>query len=362
MRDWLSALHEAMTAGQSCVLVGIVSVQGSTPRELGAKITVTAEHTSGTIGGGRFEYECIEHARAMLQHRAPHEIRRFSLGPSLGQCCGGVAEVAFDLVGSGAAWVDELVERQNAPVVLASAVDPAAGCGHDGRRWVVGECDAAGGSGDCRLDDRVVEAGRHMLAAEVGTMLMDFPDSFGNKVQVLLEYLNPHALDIVLFGAGHVGKALVSVLTGLPCHIDWIDSRPGVFPADLPANVNSIVTEFPEYRVDAARPGAYFLVMTHSHPLDQMLCERILSRNDFRYCGLIGSKSKRKKFEKRFLARGVPAQVVDRLTCPIGIEGISGKLPAEIAIAVAAQLVQLQESKDRMVQPSGPQRVAGLAT
>ena len=122
-----------------------------------------------------------------------------------------------------------------------------------------------------------------------------------------------------------------------------MDSRLNGFPDDIPSNVTCVTTGSPEYEVDEAPAGTYFLVMTHSHPLDQAICEKILNRDDFRYCGLIGSRSKRKKFEKRFRANGISAQVCRKLSCPIGITGISGKHPKEIAIAVTAELLQLKE-------------------
>ena len=88
--------------------------------------------------------------------------------------------------------------------------------------------------------------------------------------------------------------------------------------------------------------GAYFLVMTHSHPQDEALAERILAREDFAYFGLIGSASKRRQFERRLEARGTPRSRLAAMTCPIGIAGIAGKEPEVIAIAVAAELLQVR--------------------
>src|SRR5439155_783786 len=150
---------------------------------------------------------------------------------------------------------------------------------------------------------------------------------------------------IALFGAGHVGRALVHALAGLPCRITWIDSRDDQFPRDLPANVTVVCTDAPTAEVDAAAPGSYFLVMTHSHALDQELAEAILARNDFAYFGLIGSVSKRRAFEKRMKNRGVPPARFRHMTCPIGVPGISGKEPAAIAIAVAAEVLQARERR-----------------
>ena len=135
----------------------------------------------------------------------------------------------------------------------------------------------------------------------------------------------------MLFGAGHVGKALVRMLGELPCRITWVDSRAEQFPRDPPPNVTIECAETPQYAVDRAPARAAFLVMTHSHALDLTLCERILRRNDFAYFGLIGSATKRAKFTRRFKARGLSDDVIERMVCPIGIPELSGKHPGEIA-------------------------------
>ena len=358
MKNWLEFLLTTVDQGEPCVLINIVGARGSTPRELGAKMIVTENSTFATIGGGRFEYDCIQVARDMLQLRQAHRVQRYSLGPSLGQCCGGVAEVSFDLIVENSMWIYRLkAQQERGPVVLASVVDPE---GEGPQTWVVSEHDWYGTSDDAALDGQVIKTSRHLLAARDITQSAHFTGSFGREILVLLEPIYPHTLNIVLFGAGHIGQALVRLLTDLPCHISWVDSRHNVFPTDLPANIDPVVTQAPEHEVDSAPSAAYFLVMTHSHALDQVICERILSKDDFRYCGLIGSKSKRKKFEKRFLAHGVPAEVIEKLTCPIGIEGISGKHPAEIAIAVAAQLLKVHDQyHGQLKETFSPKLVAG---
>jgi xanthine dehydrogenase accessory factor len=145
---------------------------------------------------------------------------------------------------------------------------------------------------------------------------------------------------VVLFGAGHVGAALVQALAPLPCHVTWVDEREDLFPAVLPANVTVEITDTPDAVAADAPAHAYFLVMTHSHALDQSLAEAILQRPALHWFGLIGSKTKRMLFEHRLAARGVPALRIAQMTCPIGLPGIAGKEPAVIAASVAAQLLQ----------------------
>ncbi|MDN5844304.1 MAG: xanthine dehydrogenase accessory protein XdhC, partial [Alcaligenaceae bacterium] len=156
------------------------------------------------------------------------------------------------------------------------------------------------------------------------------------------ERLAPATQHIVLFGAGHVGQALVHILGTLPCHVVWVDEREGQFPDVVPANVQIEATDTPEALIDQAPPDSYFLIMTHDHALDQRLCEYLLRRDDVAYFGLIGSMTKRRKFEHRFQARGIPEERYRRIVCPIGEPGIMGKQPAVIAVSVAAQLLRMQ--------------------
>ncbi|WP_233828388.1 xanthine dehydrogenase accessory protein XdhC [Paraburkholderia sp. ZP32-5] len=152
----------------------------------------------------------------------------------------------------------------------------------------------------------------------------------------------PAPMHIVLFGAGHVGHALIELLGMLPCVVQWVDERDELFPDETPPNVQVEATDTPDAIVDAAPPGAWFLVMTHNHALDFSLAARIMRRRDFSYFGMIGSKTKRVKFERRLLERGVDLDRLAEMTCPIGVEGIVDKAPSAIAIAVCAQLLRLR--------------------
>lgn len=144
-----------------------------------------------------------------------------------------------------------------------------------------------------------------------------------------------------LFGAGHVGRALVQVLAGVPCEIVWIDERESEFPAaPLPPNVEPVCVEPVEAEVAHGRPGDFYLVLTHSHALDLALAEAILRRGDFGWFGLIGSATKRARFEHRLRERGIADAQLARMVCPIGVPGVAGKQPAVIAIAAAAQMLQ----------------------
>ncbi len=154
--------------------------------------------------------------------------------------------------------------------------------------------------------------------------------------------LPPPRFTLQLYGAGHVGRAIVKLLAGLPCRVQWIDEREDEFPRDLelPAHIERVCVEPVQAEVDVAPARACYLVLTHSHDLDLAIAEAVLKRNDFAFFGLIGSRTKRTRFIRRFEQRGLPPEAIARMTCPIGVPGIEGKEPEVIAVAVVAQLLQ----------------------
>ena len=327
MKDWLTAALRAPG-----VLVTVAIVEGSVPREPGARMLVTREGLAGTIGGGHLEHRAIELARAMLEEGGAQgeiaRIERFALGPSLGQCCGGIAHLAF-----------EAVDRDQVALL-------------GGRRnedtWRVVAL------GDASMGWALFDGAGHRLAgADVppfdrtrGTHV--FTDASGRRW--LADAVPAPRDHLMLFGAGHVGAAIVRALAELPCRVTWVDEREDMFPdaSELPANVMVEATDIPEALVAQAAPGTTFLVLTHSHALDLRLAFAILSRparaaNRSDWFGLIGSDTKRRQFEHRLRERGIDAARLAAMVCPIGLPGITGKAPAVIAIAVAAQLLTVWE-------------------
>lgn len=155
--------------------------------------------------------------------------------------------------------------------------------------------------------------------------------------------LPPPRFHLQLYGAGHVGRAIVRVLEAVPCRVDWIDERDSEFPAgELPPHIRRVCVEPVEAEVAVAAPGSAFLVLTHSHDLDLRITQAILARGDFGFFGLIGSATKRAKFERRLAERGVAPEVLARMVCPIGLPGLRGKEPGVIAVAAVAELLLFQ--------------------
>lgn len=354
MNKWIDDLSEQLADGNSCVLITIAGVRGSAPREVGAKMLVTDRETIGTIGGGQLEYRCTQIAcRALRDNKDGRNIRKFALGTNCGQCCGGVVEVMFEsFCAEEPAWLDELQKAHQGriPVVIAT--------GARDKYLITAE-------GDCKYPpDATV---RSVLLAETMRILQQRESAQRVNLNMnddsddfVLEPLVSSAMNIALFGAGHVGTATVSTLSSLDCNIRWIDSRRNFFPDQLPENVQKIESERPELEVAAMPTGSCYLVMTHSHPLDQAIVQQILARDDFIYCGLIGSMSKRRQFEKRLRKLGMPPARFDKLVCPIGVDGIHGKRPAEIAISVAAQLLQLSDAVSGSIGEEVPDNVRFL--
>lgn len=254
-------------AQEPAVWVTVASTQGSVPRDTGTWMAVFANDCIGTIGGGHVEYQAIAHARACLASEPVASQRRFALGPSLGQCCGGVMLLQFE------------------PVTAAS-------------------------------------------------------------LDLLHQRLRAARTPVALFGGGHVGQALVPVLARLPFALHWIDSRDGVFPDGLPAQVRTEHSDPVHSAVADLAPHSRVLIMSFSHAEDLDILAACLrrsrERDDLPYIGLIGSRTKWASFRHRLQRRGFTDAELARVTSPIGIAGVVGKEPDVIAIAVAAQLLQLR--------------------
>ena len=337
MNEWIEELSDLAAAGEPAVLVTVAGIRGSSPREMGAKMIVTRHETIGTIGGGQLEYQSSRVAVDMLDGNGADRLgdradvhsrlRSFPLGSAMGQCCGGVVEILFEPVLDGMPrWLSDLraLHGQNEAAMLATRISTTAP-----QKLVVSAA-------------RVFAADEADPLAQRAQLLLRCTAPTTREVQEFFEPVVAPNLNIAVFGAGHVGAALVATLSRLDCNIRWIDSRRNVF-RDLPANVRAIEAPQPALEVAALPSGSFYLVMTHSHALDFEICDRILRRNDAAYCGLIGSRSKRRRFEKRYRQQGMSQALLDKLTCPIGVDGISGKKPAEIAVAATAEVLRVHE-------------------
>jgi xanthine dehydrogenase accessory factor len=178
-----------------------------------------------------------------------------------------------------------------------------------------------------------------------GAVHLKFEPVSQADIALLRQRLQVELTPVALFGGGHVGRALVRVLGDLPFQVHWIDSRDEVFPADLPAHVHSEHSEPVHGAVKGVPPGSRVLIMSFSHAEDldvlAACLQRVRVQADLPFIGLIGSATKWATFRHRLEARGFDEGELARVTSPIGLPGIHGKSPAEIAVAVAAQLLLL---------------------
>lgn len=253
-------------AHERAVLVTVDSTQGSVPRDAGTWMAVFAHDTIATIGGGKLELDAIAHARELLRGASLPLQCTYRLGPTLGQCCGGVVTLRFE------------------PVNAAQAA---------------------------ALQQR-------LLADQV---------------------------PIALFGAGHVGLALINLLGTLSMAVHWIDSRDQIFPGAVPDGVHCEHSDPVHGAVATLTPGSRVVVMSFSHAEDLDIVAACLRRHrehvDLPYVGLIGSKTKWASFRQKLLLRGFSEAEIAHVTCPIGVPGIADKRPQAIAVAVAAQILQV---------------------
>ena len=359
MDDWLSAALRA-----PAVLVTVATAQGSVPREPGAKMLVMADGFAGTIGGGHLEHRALEMARAMLAQGGETRLERFALGPSLGQCCGGVAWLVFEPVSRDQMALLDARRHVDTIRVVGWTGSPSTRSEHGGDpersaapappERVDGAAVHPTGTPSWALLDGAGQplAGDAVPAFDRTAGTHVFTDAAGRS-WLVDPILAPRA-HLMLFGAGHVGAAIVRALAELPCRVTWVDEREDMFPDVVPANVAIEATDTPEALVQAAAPGTTFLVMTHSHALDLRLSIAILSRPGRDWFGLIGSSTKRRQFEHRLRERGIDAARIEAMVCPIGLPGIAGKAPAVIAASVAAQLLTVWEAFETGA-PSLPQ-------
>ncbi|MEH6388410.1 MAG: xanthine dehydrogenase accessory protein XdhC [Pseudomonas profundi] len=250
---WYQAVADCEARGEPYVLVTVLGVAGSVPREPASKMVITGEHSYDTIGGGHLEFQIMARAREQLAaHRYETQLQHFPLGASLGQCCGG-------------------------------------------------------------------------------------------SVSVLLEGQPGSEARLVVFGAGHVGRALMTILGQLPWQVVWVDSRADAFPeaATLPANVREHLTDDPVGDAKALCAGSHVLILTHNHQLDYDLCRALLDAGDATSIGLIGSQTKAERFRLRLEHRGHTAAQIASIRCPVGRSDVPGKRPMEVAVSICAELLSL---------------------
>lgn len=332
----------AQKGTQPFVRLVVVDTAGSAPRGPGAAMLVTHDTTSGTIGGGQLEFEAIAHARRLLKANEiePTEWLRslhvWPLGPALGQCCGGTVKLLFERYSRNEiAHISSLsIETEaddTAHTVLAHPIrsgEPLTICN------MTSETDPVSRSGPNFVAERL--SGARVAEA---ALLQSGDDNLGYFVEPIARGDVP----LFIYGAGHVGRAIVRIASDLDFDIHWVDTHDERFPKELSPKVQRVVARDPSIIAQAAPDGAFHVVLTYSHALDLAICHALLAKSTFGFLGLIGSQTKRTRFRKRLLEAGISRPALAGLTCPIGIGGLRGKEPATIAVSIVAQLIERLE-------------------
>lgn len=291
----LSELHNAVVTHGPLTRILIADHKGSTPRDAGTSMLVWADGQSGTIGGGALEQQVTDFARTVDKPTAIN----IPLGPALGQCCGGNVVVVFEpfsiktLPTDAEAYIRRINGESDRPLALK------------------------------KLRKSIHNSGQN-------------PDLVWLDGWLFEPLSNPKT-SLWVYGAGHVGRAIVDTFDGLPFDIKWVDTSADRFPSFIPQHADRLIANKPTNVVKYAPDTAHHVVLTYSHALDLDLCHAILSR-PFSTLGLIGSATKRARFSSKLIDLGhTPAQI-SSIICPIGQRQL-GKTPKAIAIGLAAELL-----------------------
>lgn len=282
----LAALKAALAKNGAVVRIVVAEARGSAPRGAGTSMLVWKGGLAGTIGGGALEWRALEVARAVLHDGRPR-VERMPLGPALGQCCGGAVTLVLERLDAmpNMPWLRRVEGAANAPPAV----------------------------------------------------------SFGLRSGWMYEQAETTERDVWIWGAGHVGRAIASVLAPLPeIAVTCIDT-PARMP-ELPSGATPLVAADMPRAFAHAPVAAEHLIVTYSHEIDLALCHAALRRG-FGFCGLIGSQTKWARFRSRLSALGHKTDEIARITCPIGDPRL-GKHPQAIAVGVVAGLISRQPSEE----------------
>jgi len=303
----LPALTAAVQQHGRVARVVIASHDGSAPRETGASMLVWASGQSGTIGGGALEHQATLAARDQTQACT---LARIPLGPALGQCCGGAVTLVTEVFTASTLPQGPIVARSvdGSPMPLAV--------------------------------QRLMALARGQGAQPVTQLLQGW----------LVEPVLTPKRQLWLWGAGHVGRAIVAVMAPLPdLSITWVDVALDRFPDAMPLGVTALPAPDLAQAMALAPRDAEHLILTFSHLLDLDICHRALIHGFLR-CGLIGSATKWARFQKRLTELGHSPIEIAKITCPIGQPAL-GKHPQAIALGVAAEFLHQAQSPAQVANP-----------
>ena len=304
-------LDAFLATGTTACLVTILTVRGSSPREAGTHMAIRHDGSfSGTIGGGALEWQALALAQTYMREFSEGGANEnaLSLGPSLGQCCGGHVTLRFEVLSQADRdWVAPLAQVETERTKTGHSL------------FTLGIPDARG------------------IIKRVALAQSTAPSD------AILETFGQAHTPLALFGAGHIGRALILALAPLPFHIRWIDQRRAEFPAVFPPNVTAVAAADPVAELGTLPSDACVLAVTHSHALDLAIMDAALRQN-IAFTGVIGSDTKRARFIAQLRQMGHLDETLARLICPVGMPLIRAKEPAIIAAGIVVQLLDMRQN------------------
>lgn len=362
MMSWMKSLEGIHNQKIDYVILSVVETKGSTPCRTGDKIIFTGQSPMfGSIGGGNLEYQALNHASNLLAKKTNNiTIKKYPLGATLGQCCGGFVKIMFEgFVDQGPdsicnnTWLENCVNltKEESDFVLATIVQSEVDQYPMGIKVVLPNNQNSLNIKSDNFLKEVMEGANRTLQADEKAAFKQHPIDEKRQIEVCYEVFSTSRLQTVaVFGAGHIARALMPLLTQLPLKIYWIDDRPTQFEEYLgdTSGINQICDDF-NLAIDDLPKDTYCLVITYSHQKDYEICENIIDRNDFSYLGVIGSNIKGKRFRDRLRHKGWSDNLVSQLICPIGVKHTFLQSPISIAVSITSELLSFIDNKQKMI-------------
>ncbi|MDB9937571.1 XdhC family protein [Candidatus Thioglobus sp.] len=354
MNSWLKPVKTASALNNGFVLLTIISTKGSTPCSKGDKIVFSgAESVFGSIGGGNLEFKALSFAEELLSLNSNGTyLKKYPLGASLGQCCGGYVNVMFEsFIQSDEtnSWIETVSNllQDNEDFIVATIVDSNSEIEFSSKKFVYLDGNLSPNIDDKKISSFITKSAKDLLLLTDSPTIVQFENQSGALTEVCFEkVLTSEVQPVVIFGAGHISRALMPILINLPIKIYWVDDRAEQFDkyqGDT-SQIDIICDDFVQSIPDLP-DSSYCLVITYSHQIDFEICEKMITQNNFSYLGMIGSEIKGKKFRDRFHQKNFSEEVINKFICPIGDKQKFLKSPAAIAVTIAMDLINFIEHK-----------------
>ena len=365
--DWISQTQNLLKNGITFILITVLRTRGSTPCGNGHKMLCYLHANNnkelnlwGSIGGGLIEHQVCQYAQQLLTQTPQKNnlyrinLNTYQLHPDSGQCCGGEVQLCFEVISPLFPQIDWLSnlnslynQQQDALLLSVNAHGKTLKQAYGGKETTLIQTQIQQFFAPDTSTSKVKKL-LSQTATMIGTKGMNFFHYSDKEITMVIEKIEYSCTQsVVLFGCGHISRALVPIISQLPVKIYWVDDRPQEFElytqqhANQPiaTNVNILCQDF--LAVDLPM-NAYCLVITYSHQRDYEICRHILSKSKPIYLGLIGSTMKEKRF-KDFLQQenDISTEAVNTLHCPIGEVYKTQKSPAAIAISIANHLLKI---------------------